>query len=337
MPTCVPKTTVSPKAKFQTDRTLFALVWDSLLQIPAVYGKVSSGDDMKKQVQGTIALLIGTIIWGSAFVAQSVGMERIGPFTFQTARCALAVLALTLTIFLSNPRQFLPQWKNKKLWKAGILCGIALFVAASLQQVGLVYTDAGKAGFLTAMYIVLVPLLGILLGKKPPKTAFLSVLLAMAGLYLLSCMGVTKINIGDLLLLACALAFAVQITLIDRLAEGLDGLRLNCIQCLVCAVLSAPVMLLTETIHWADILDSWLPIGYAGVLSMGVAYSLQIVGQKKLDPTAASLIMSLESVFAALTGWLVLHETLTAAETLGCVLMFGAVILSQVPAGKGKP
>ena len=294
---------------------------------------------MKKSIQGSLCLLCGTVIWGSAFVAQSVGMDHIGPFTFQAIRCLLAVAALGVIIWLFDRKKrdgktFFSRFAEPRLWKAGILCGLALFVAASLQQVGLVDTDAGKAGFLTAMYIVLVPLLGLFMGKKPPRNALLSILPAVAGLYLLSCVGVTRISAGDLLLLGSALAFAVQITLIDRLAGGLDGLRLNCIQCLVCGVLSLVPMALTEQPDLVAIRVSWLSISYAGILSMGVAYSLQILGQPNLEPTAASLIMSLESVFAVLSGWLILKETLTSWEICGCVLMFGAVILSQLPQRK---
>ena len=211
----------------------------------------------------------------------------------------------------------------------------AQLVAASLQQVGLVYTDAGKAGFITAMYIVLVPVIGLFLRRKPPKTIVLSVLLAVVGLYLLSCVGASGINLGDLLLMGCALAFAVQITIIDRVSHELDGLRLNCIQALVVTVLSLPPMLLTETVEGASILACWPSLAFAGILSMGVAYTLQIVGQKHLEPAAASLIMSLESVFAALGGWLVLKETMTGWELTGCALVFAAVILSQLsPAGE---
>ena len=170
------------------------------------------------------------------------------------------------------------------------------------------------------------------LGQKPPFTIVFSVVMAVAGLYLLSCMGVTQINKGDLLLTGCALAFAVQITCIDRFAGELDGLRLNCVQALVVTVLSIPFMLLTETVNWGDVLSCWKPLCFAGILSMGVAYTMQVNGQKSLEPTTASLIMSLESVFAVLGGWLILGETMTPWETTGCVLVFAAVILSQLPA-----
>lgn len=289
------------------------------------------GDKMKEKIQGISALLIATIIWGSAFVAQSVGMDHIGPFTFQSARCLLAVTVLSATVLFRNPRRFTEIFSDKKLWKAGFLCGIALFAAASLQQVGLVHTDAGKAGFLTAMYIVLVPVLGIFLGKKPGKTILLSIALAVIGLYLLSCTDINGINPGDMMMLGCALAFSFQITLVDHYASLLDGMALNCIQCLVCGICSVPFMLLTETVEFSAILDCSIPLLYAGALSMGVAYSLQIYGQQRLDPTVASLLMGLESVFAVIFGWMILHESLTVTELTGCALVFIAVILSQLP------
>ena len=287
---------------------------------------------MKKQLSGVIALLGATVIWGSAFIAQSVGMDKIGPFTFQAVRCFLAVVFLfPASALFSKGKPFWKSWADPALWRSGAICGLALFAASSLQQIGLVYTDAGKAGFLTAMYIVFVPFLGLFLGQRPGRNALLSLIPAIVGLYLLSCTSVSGINKGDVLLLLCAVAFSVQILLIDRHCAGLDGLKLNCIQALVVAVLSVPWALLTETVDASRIASCWLPLGYAGILSMGVAYTLQIVGQKRVAPSAAALLMSLESVFAALFGWLLLHETITRAEVLGCVLVFAAVIISQLP------
>ena len=246
---------------------------------------------MKKQLSGVIALLGATVIWGSAFIAQSVGMDKIGPFTFQAVRCFLAVVFLfPASALFSKGKPFWKSWADPALWRSGVICGLALFAASSLQQIGLVYTDAGKAGFLTAMYIVFVPFLGLFLGQKPGRNALLSLIPAIVGLYLLSCTSVSGINKGDVLLLLCAVAFSVQILLIDRHCAGLDGLKLNCIQALVAAVLSVPWALLTETVDASRIASCWLPLGYAGVLSMGVAYTLQIVGQKRVAPSAAALL-----------------------------------------------
>lgn len=289
---------------------------------------------MKQKVQGSLLLLLGTFIWGTAFVAQSVGMDHIGPFTFQAVRSALAVLAMLCAMGLMDRKRFRSNWQQKGLWKAGILCGMALFVASGLQQVGLVYTDAGKAGFITAMYIVLVPVIGLFLKQRVSVRVWVSVALAVAGLYLLSCMGASGINFGDLCLMGCAVAFAVQITLVDKLAGALDGLRLNCVQFLVNACLSAVMMLLLEKPVLSDILQCAWPLVYTGVMSSAVAYYLQILGQQRLDSAPASLIMSLEAVFAALSGWLVLHERLSPAELLGCALVFIGVVLSQLPEQK---
>lgn len=285
----------------------------------------------KEQLKGILQLLFATLIWGCAFVAQSVGMDHLGPMSFQAIRSALAVLALVPVIFLMDraPAAFLPRWQDRKLWKTGILCGFSLFVAQGLQQVGLLYTEPGKAGFITAMYIVLVPVLGLFLGRRCGLSVWLSVALAVAGLYLLSCVGVTKINIGDILILGAAAAFAVQIVLIDNLAQQMDGLRLNCIQFLVVTVLSALAAAFTESPTWDGIFTCALPLLYTGVLSSGVAFTLQILGQQHLPPEPASLIMSLESVFAVLAGWVLLGQTLSTTEALGSALVFAGVLLSQ--------
>lgn len=296
---------------------------------------------MKKNLLGSISLLLATVIWGSAFVAQSVGMDHVGPYTFQAIRCAMAAIGLVPVIAIfdagkNDGKNFISRFADKKLWMAGVLAGIPLCFAANLQQIGILYTDAGKSAFLTAMYIIFVPLIGIFLKQRPSPMIPVCVLLAAIGLYFLSCAGVSGINIGDICLLLCALAFAVQITVIDRFAQIVDPLRLNCIQAGVCAAGSALVMLFTETPTLDGIAGSWWPMCYAGFLSMGVAYSLQIIGQKHLDPAPASLIMSLESVFAALSGWLFLQETMTFEESVGCILVFLAVILSQIPINMTK-
>ena len=289
----------------------------------------------KEQIKGILQLLLATLIWGCAFVAQSMGMDHLGPMSFQAIRSLLAVLALLPVIFLMDrePGAYFPRWKAKGLWKTGILCGLALFVAQGLQQVGLQFTEPGKAGFITAMYIVLVPVLGLFLRRKCGIRVWISVALAVAGLYLLSCVGVTEINIGDILILISAGAFAVQIVLIDILAQELDGLRLNCVQFMVVTALSALSAVFTEAPTWKGILDCALPLLYTGILSSGAAFSLQILGQQHLPPEPASLIMSLESVFAVLAGWVILGQTLSPTELLGCCLVFAGVILCQL---KGK-
>ncbi len=294
---------------------------------------------MKKQLIGNIYLFIAVLIWGSTFVAQSVGMDTIGPFTFLAVRSILAVVFLIPVIAFLERKDipnYIGKWLDKKLWLGGFLCGLSLFVAASLQQVSLVDTDAGKAGFLTALYVVLVPVIGLFLGKKPTVNIIISILLAVAGSYLLSCMGVTAFGASDLMLLGSALAFAVQITLVERLGRDSDGLRLNVIQCLTAGVISAIVMFVAEEPKTDAILNCWLPLLYAGVLSSGVAYSMQVLGQQQVESTTASIIMSLESVVAVLCGWLILQERMTLWELCGCVLVFMAVILSQISPKKRK-
>jgi drug/metabolite transporter (DMT)-like permease len=289
---------------------------------------------MKNKFRGSAYLLIATIIWGSAFVAQSMGMDHIGPFTFQTVRSIFALAGLLPIIFIadkSSGKAFFAGWKSRKLWLGGALCAIPLFFATNLQQLALVTVDAGKSAFLTAMYIIIVPILGIFRKQKPSPIIPVCVLLAIGGLYCLSSVGASRLQFGDLCLLLCAFMFAVQIMLVDYLAPDVDGLRLNFVQCLFCAALSAVPMLLLETPNPEAISNCLVPLLYAGVLSMGIAYSLQIVGQKYLDSSTASLIMSLESVFAVLCGAIVLQERMTAWEILGCGLVFLAVVLAQLP------
>ena len=289
---------------------------------------------MKESFKGSLLLLLGTAIWGCAFVAQSVAMDHIGPFTFQVGRSLLAVLVLVPVAAVfdrSKPTggTYVQRWTDKRLWKTGLLCGLALFVASGLQQMGMVHTDPGKAGFLTAMYIVLVPVLSLFLGRRAGISVWISVGLAVVGLYLLSYVGVDTINIGDVYLIGCALAYAVQITLVDRLAGDLDGVRLNCIQFFVVAVLSGVVILVSETPTWSGVLSCAGALLYTGVLSSAVGFTLQILGQQRVPSERAALIMSLESVFAVLAGWLILSQKLSGAESAGCCLVFAAVILSQ--------
>lgn len=285
---------------------------------------------MSKQLKGSLSILVATIIWGSTFVAQSVGVEKIGPFSFLGLRCFLAVAALIIVLFIKNGKLAVEIVLDKRLWKAGIPCGVALFVATALQQIGLIYTSAGKGGFITAMYIILVPIFGLFLKKKPSKIVGLSVVIAIVGLYLISGIGYTTVNIGDLLMLGCAAAFAVQILILDRVAADLDSMALNMAQALVCVIVSGVCSLFTETLTVDAVLSCWFPLCWAGIMSMGVAYTLQIVGQKQIEPATASLLMSFESVFAAISGCLLLGESFTVTEGIGCFLVFGAIIISQI-------
>lgn len=290
---------------------------------------------MSKRMLGNLALLLTAIIWGSAFVAQSVGMDYVGPFTFQAARSLLGGVVLLPVIFLmdrrGNEKKPVTPEQRKYLLRSGLTCGVLLFAASALQQVGLQYTTAGKSGFLTSLYIILVPLFGLFLGKKVSPWIWVSIVLAAVGLYLLCGGGAFSLGKGELLTLGCAVTFSFHILLIDRVSPQLDGVRLSCLQFFVCGVISLVFMAFTEKPQLSGLLQCWLPICYAGILSSGVGYTLQIVGQAKTDPTVASLLMSLESVFSVIFGWLLLHQSLSAPEMLGCALVFGGVILAQLP------
>ena len=291
---------------------------------------------MKKQLQGSLLLVFATLIWGSTFVAQSTGMDHIGPFTFLAIRNIMGAVFLFLLSFITD--RFLKdgktakeRWMDPKLWKAALLCGTPLFIAAGLQQMGIVSTDPGKSGFLTAMYIVFVPIFGIFLKRKPSKWIPVSVVLGVVGLYFLSCVGVTSVSVSDLLLIGCAIVYAIQILCVDLFGLELDSVRLNCLCCAITCVLATIVTIFTETPTLEAVNGCWGPLLYAGILSSGIAFTLQMAGQKHVEPSTASLLMSLESVFAVITAWLILHERLTPWETAGCILVFSAVILSQIP------
>lgn len=301
----------------------------------------------KTSWRSPLLLLLTAVIWGVAFVAQSVGMDYVGPFTFNFVRCIIGGLVLIPCIILLDKlkEKDAPAgnaeavtnagtWHQKELFTGGICCGVALFVASNLQQFGIQYTTVGKAGFITALYIVLVPLLGIFLKKAVGMKIWFSVLLAVAGLYLLCITEGFSIGAGDFLVLLCAVAFSVHILIIDYFSPKVDGVRMSCIQFFVCGLLSGIGMLAREQVNPGSVLQAWIPILYAGVMSCGVAYTLQIVGQKGMNPTVASLILSLESVVSVLAGWLLLGQKLSIREISGCVLMFGAIILAQLPDGK---
>ena len=288
-----------------------------------------------KSLKGSLLLLLGAVIWGAAFVAQRVGMDHVGPFTFNGVRMLLAgIVMIPAAAFLEPKGKNGPaaQADPKEQRTAGLLCGVLLFAASSLQQMGLVSTTAGKAGFITALYVVLVPVAAWLLFRKNPgRVIWLGVALAVAALYLL-CIPKEgfRLQSGDLLVLGCAVCFTAQILCVDRYAPRVSGTRLARDEFLVTGALSMLIAVFTERISAAGIREALIPILYAGILSGAVGYTLQILGQRDTDPTVASLLMCLESVFAVLTGAIVLGEKMTAREAAGCVMMFAAVILAQL-------
>ena len=285
-------------------------------------------------------LFVTAFIWGTAFVAQSVGMDHIGPFTFNAVRSLIGGIALLPVILLFNrrksPEQRQAERANRKtLLLGGVCCGLDLGVASCLQQVGMQYTTVGKAGFITALYIVIVPILGLFLHKRVGAKLWVSVVVAILGLYLLCMSGSLRLAWGDFLVLLCALCFSVHIMVIDYFSPKVDGVAMSCIQFFVAAVFSAVCMLAVEGVPDPQaVVISWMPILYAGVLSSGVAYTLQIIGQKGVNPTMASLVLSLESVISVLAGWIILGQSMSPREILGCVLMFGAIVLAQLPERK---
>ena len=298
----------------------------------------------KTQVKNSLLLLLTATIWGVAFVAQSVGMDHVGPFTFNAVRSVIGGLVLIPCIFFLNYRKAVPKEpvspqqqmeQTGTLILGGVCCGILLALASSFQQMGIQYTTVGRAGFITACYIVIVPLLGhFFLKKKCGASIWIAVALALIGLYLLCITDGFSVGKGDLLVMVCSLLFSLHILVIDYFSPKVDGVKMSCIQFFVCGFLCAIPAIFTEHIVFADILAAWAPILYAGVMSCGVAYTLQIIGQKDMNPTVASLILSLESCISVLAGWVILHQKLSARELSGCVLMFAAIILAQLPSKK---
>jgi len=290
---------------------------------------------MQKRTFGNTLLLLGAMIWGAAFVAQTVGMEYVEPFTFQACRSFLGSFVLLPVIAVldqrGNPKKPKTKADRRQLLISGIICGILLFAACSLQQLGLLYTTAGKSGFITNLYIILVPLIGVLLGKKVNPLIWVSVVLAAIGLFLLCGTQTMAIGKGELLTLGCSVAFAFHILYIDKVSDQVDGVRLSSLQFFVCGVISTVIMALFESPNPQSIAQCWLPICYAGILSSGVAYTFQIVGQAHTDPTTASLLMSLESVFSAVFGWILLNQTMRLREAVGCLVVFCGVLLAQLP------
>lgn len=292
------------------------------------------------RIRQNLLPLLTAMIWGTAFVAQSVGAEHMGAFTFNTARAVIAFVFLlilwsVLTLVRRNraerEKPAAPKASRRELLTGGLCCGTALTVASYFQQKGLETTTAGKAGFVTALYIVLVPLLGLILGRQVKRSVWCSVALAVAGLYCLCVSESFTVTGGDLYLLLCAFCFAVQIMTVDHFSQRVDGVALSCVQFFVMSVLSAFGMM-TEVLPDMSTVSEWIwPVLYVGVFSSGVAYTLQILSQKDADPSVVSLLMSLESLFATVAGALILHDRMSGREYLGCALMLAAVILTQLP------
>lgn len=295
---------------------------------------------MSKQVKGTIQLLVCSFIWGVAFVAQSEGMKYVGPWTFICTRYLLgAVVLIPVIIFFDKydakrREKELSREEKNTIWKntviGGICSGVFLVSASLFQQYGICETSVGKAGFITALYIIIVPFFSIFLHKKIGLNAWISAVIACVGFYFLSIKGYTAINRGDILLLICAVLYSLQILTIDKFVDKVNTIAMSSVQFAVSAIVGAVGMLIFETPTWAGIQGAALPILYAGLMSSGVAYTLQIVGQQNLPPTIASLLMSLESVFSALAGWVLLGQGLNKKELLGCALVFAGVIIAQI-------
>ena len=302
---------------------------------------------MTNQTKNSMLLMLCALIWGTAFVAQSAG-SGMGAFSFLAGRSWMAVLVLIPTVKAFDAlhhRQGRPDGKpktaaeRKLLLKAGLVCGTLLFLASAAQQLGITLDPStAKAGFLTAMYVVLVPVFGLFLGRRGSARLWLSMVIAVGGLYLL-CMknGFGGIEASDWILLSCAVLFSFQIMTVDHFAPQVDGVRLSLLQFFVVAVESTAAALLFENPTLAEFGANWLPLAYCGVMSSGVAYTLQILGQRDMNPAVGSLIMCLESVFSALGGWVLLHQSLSPREGVGCVLIFAAVVLAQLPAPQRAP
>ncbi|MGB5529973.1 MAG: DMT family transporter [Ignavibacteriaceae bacterium] len=291
-------------------------------------------------MKSNLLLLLTAIIWGFAFVAQRAGMEFIGPFTFNTARFTLGSLSLIPLLLINQNKKFekekLFTLKDKKLFYGGLVSGTVLFLGASFQQGGLVYTDAGKAGFITGFYVILVPILGLFISQKTSLLTWLGAIVATVGLYYLSINESFDVNIGDVLVLIGAFFWAIQILVIGYYSVKVNSFQLAFSQFVVCALLSFIAAIFTETIVLQNILFAYLPILYAGFFSVGIAFTVQVVAQREAHPANAAIIMSLEAVFAVLGGWLILNESIPLRGLFGCLLMLIGMILSQLYLFKRK-
>ncbi|MDO5147610.1 MAG: DMT family transporter [Eubacteriales bacterium] len=298
------------------------------------------------KIRNTMFLFLTALIWGVAFVAQSVSMDYIEPFTFICLRSVIGGFFLIPCIWFfnrgkekqqeKNVVRSLPWWRDGQLLRGGVVCGLFLFAANCFQQTGIQYTTVGKAGFITAFYIIIVPILGIFRKRFCGLLTWIAVVLALAGLYFLCIDEQLQIQTGDFLILISAFLFAEQIMAIDYYVQFVDAIKMSCIQFFTGAILGGIGMCLFETPRWSAIAAAAVPVLYTGIMSTGVAYTLQMVGQKGMNPTMAALILSLESVFSALAGFVILHQVLSLRELFGCALMFVAIVLAQLPDFPGK-
>lgn len=288
----------------------------------------------KTALRSSFLLFLAAFIWGVAFVAQSVGMDYMGPFSFNGARFLMGSIVLLPLVLYRRKKDKEKQVKRADLKTTligGGCCGLALCSAALLQQFGIMYTTVGKAGFITTLYIIIVPIMGIFLKKKVPGKVWLAAVIAAVGMYLLCMSESFRLSRGDTYVFICAILFSVHILVIDYFSPKADGVELSCLQFLTAGVICSVGALILEKPQLSNFIDGIIPLAYAGIMSSGVAYTLQIVGQKDLDPTVASLILSLESVVSMLAGWVILGQALSPRELFGCILVFGAVILAQLP------
>ena len=297
------------------------------------------------QIRQVVFPILAALIWGTAFVAQDVCADTIGTFTFNAVRYFIAVLALLVLIAVLHavhkdrpqPTEAEKRAGRRQLWLGGFCCGTALAIASNFQQAGITAgTDAGKAGFLTALYVVLVPVFGLFFRRKVSLPVWIAVVLSVVSLYLLCIKGSFSLAPGDLLVLVCAICFSVHILVIDHFTAFCDGVKLSCLQFLFAGIWSTILALIFDTISLQVLLDCALPLLYVGVFSCGVGYTLQILAQKGSNPTVVTILLSLESVFAVISGAIILHQQMTGREYLGCVLMFAAVVLAQLPMPQKK-
>ena len=291
------------------------------------------------QMRQVVFPILAAFIWGTAFVAQDMCADAIGTFTFNAARYFIAVLALLVVILISDKMKrdkpaLSPAEKkaaNKQLWIGGLCCGAALAIASNFQQAGMVAgTDSGKAGFLTALYVVLVPVCGLFFKRKVSLPTWIAVVLSVVALYLLCIKGSFTLAPGDLLILVCAVCFAVHILVIDHFTATVDGVKLSCLQFLFAGIISSVCMFLFEDVDFAAIWSCVMPLLYVGIFSCGVGYTLQILAQKDSNPTVVTILLSLESVFAVIAGAIILKQQMTVREYIGCAIMFAAVVLAQI-------